>query len=127
MYYGGVNLEKVLIEFINTWSSCDGYTRAVEVSAAKYKDKVDVKIYYAGKDFDYIKKYGVIFKGTMIINGKKKIDRISKDIIDKEIREAVMKLEWLEVIISYADIRIFKIYVTSFNKHVKWSSSMVNI
>lgn len=52
-----------------------------------------MKIYYAGKDFDYIKKYGVIFKGTMIINGKKKIDRISKDIIDKEIREAVMKLE----------------------------------
>lgn len=52
-----------------------------------------MKIYYAGKDFDYIKKYGVIFKGTLIINEKKKIDRISKDIIDKEIREAVMELE----------------------------------
>ncbi len=52
-----------------------------------------MKIYYAGKDFDYIKKYGVIFKGTMIINGKKKIDRISKDIIEKEIKEAVMELE----------------------------------
>ncbi len=52
-----------------------------------------MKIYYAGKDFDYIKKYGVIFKGTLIINEKKKIDRISKDIIDKEIREAVMEQE----------------------------------
>ncbi|OLS02700.1 hypothetical protein TICRE_13450 [Tissierella creatinophila DSM 6911] len=52
-----------------------------------------MKIYYAGKDFDYIKKYGVIFKGTLIINGKKKIDRISKDIIEKEIKEAVMELE----------------------------------
>lgn len=86
-------MKKVLIEFINTWSGCDGYTRTVEASAAKYKDKVDVKIYYAGKDFDYIKKYGIIFKGTLIINEKKKIDRISKDTIDKEIREAVMELE----------------------------------
>lgn len=51
-----------------------------------------MKIYYAGKDFDYIKKYGVIFKGTMIINGKKKIDRISKDIIESEIEKAVKEL-----------------------------------
>lgn len=42
---------------------------------------------------DYVKKYGVIFKGTLIINGKKKIQRISKDIIEKEIEEAVKKLD----------------------------------
>ncbi len=64
----------------------------MEAAAAKYDDKVEVKIYYAGKDFDYIKKYGVIFRGTMIINGKKKIDRLSKDIIEKEIQNAVEEL-----------------------------------
>lgn len=86
-------MSKVLVEFINTWSGCDGNTRAVEAAAAKYKDKVEVKIYYAGKDFDYIKKYGVIFKGTMIINETKKIDRLSKDTIEKAIAEAVKELE----------------------------------
>lgn len=85
-------LSKVLVEFINTWAGCDGNTRAVEAAAAKYKDKVEVKIYYAGKDFDYIKKYGVIFKGTMIINETKKIDRLSKDTIEKAIAEAVKEL-----------------------------------
>lgn len=85
-------MSKVLVEFINTWSGCDGYTRAVEGAAAKHKDKVDVKIYYAGKDFDYVKKYGVVFKGTLIINSKKKIQRISKDIIEREIELAVKEL-----------------------------------
>ena len=86
-------MSKVLVEFINTWSGCDGYTRAVEDAAAKHKDKVDVRIYYAGKSMDYIKKYGVIFRGTLIINEKKKIQRISKDIIEKEIESAVRELE----------------------------------
>ena len=91
-------MKKVLVEFINTWSGCDGYTRAVEAAAAKYDNKVDVKIYYAGKDFDYVRKYGVIFKGTLIINEKKKVQRISKDIIEKEIALAVHELDnerWL--------------------------------
>ena len=42
---------------------------------------------------DYIKKYGFIFKGTLIINEKKKIQRISKDIIEKEIALAVDELD----------------------------------
>lgn len=62
-------------------------------AAAKYKDKVDVRIYYAGKDMDYVRKYGVIFKGTLIINEKKKVQRISKDIIEKEIALAVHELD----------------------------------
>lgn len=86
-------MDKILVEFINTWSGCDGYSRAVEAAAAKYKDKVEAKIYYAGKNMEYIKKYGVIFKGTLIINEKKKIQRISKDIIEKEIELAVDELE----------------------------------
>lgn len=86
-------MSRILVEFINTWAGCDGYTHAVESAAAKYKDKVDVKIYYAGKDMSYVKKYGVIFKGTLIINGRKKIQRISKDIIEKEIELAVKELD----------------------------------
>lgn len=85
-------MSSVLVEFINTWSGCDGYTRAVEAAAAKYKDKVKVKIYYAGKDFDYIKKYGVIFKGTLIINEKIKIEKINKNTIEKAIEDAVNAL-----------------------------------
>ena len=62
-------------------------------AAGKFKDKVEVKIYYAGKDFDYIKKYGVIFRGTLIINEKIKIERLSKDVIEKAIADAVAELE----------------------------------
>lgn len=71
-------MSKVLIEFINTWAGCDGYTRAVEEAAAKYKGEVDVKVYYAGKDFEYVKKYGVIYRGTLIINEEQKIEKLSK-------------------------------------------------
>ncbi|CAK7086999.1 MAG: hypothetical protein TIS_01951 [Tissierella sp.] len=52
-----------------------------------------MKIYYAGKNMDYVRKYGVIFRGTLIINEKKKIQRISKDIIEKEIALAIQELE----------------------------------
>lgn len=85
-------MSKILIEFINTWAGCDGYTRAVEETAAKYKDKVEVKVYYAGKDFEYIKKYGVVYRGTLIINEEKKIEKLSKEIIEVVIEEAVKKL-----------------------------------
>jgi hypothetical protein len=40
-----------------------------------------------------VRKYGVIFKGTLIINEKKKVQRISKDIIEKEIALAVHELD----------------------------------
>ena len=43
----------------------------------------------AGKDFDYLKKYGMISKGTMIINGKTKYDNLNKEIIEKAIDKAV--------------------------------------
>lgn len=54
-----------------------------------YKEKIDVKLYQAGKDFTYLKKYGIITKGTMIINQRKKYDRLSKDVIEKAITEAI--------------------------------------
>lgn len=82
-------MKKILVELINTCPSCDEYCNILKDVAAKYGDKVETKIYYAGKDFDYIKKYGAIMKGTMIINEKKKIDHLSKAIIEKAIEEAV--------------------------------------
>ncbi|KKY01753.1 hypothetical protein VN21_06810 [Paraclostridium benzoelyticum] len=54
-----------------------------------YKEKLDIKLYQAGKDFTYLKKYGIITKGTMIINQRKKYDRLSKDVIEKAIIEAI--------------------------------------
>lgn len=50
---------------------------------------MDIKIYQAGKDFSYIKKYGMITKGTLIINQRKKYDRLSKEIIERVILEAI--------------------------------------
>ena len=54
-----------------------------------YKEKIDIKLYQAGKDFTYLKKYGIITKGTMIINQRKKYDSLSKDIIEKAITDAI--------------------------------------
>lgn len=65
----------------------------MQAAAAKYNGKVETKIYYAGKNMDYVKKYGLIFSATMIINEKKKITRISNKIIEKEIAQAVEELE----------------------------------
>lgn len=79
---------KVKIEFINTCPSCHGYEETIKKIATKYKGDVDVQIYYAGKDVEYLKKYGMITKGTMIINGKKKIEEPSREIIEKAIEEA---------------------------------------
>ncbi|GAA0234937.1 hypothetical protein J2Z43_000147 [Clostridioides mangenotii] len=46
-------------------------------------------MYTAGKDFSYVKKYGLITKGTMIIGQKKKYDRLNKKSIEKAILEAI--------------------------------------
>lgn len=82
-------MSKVRVEFVNTCPCCDEYGQIIKNAAEKYGDDVEVNIYYAGKDFDYVKKYGMVTKGTMIINGKKKYDKLTKDIIEKAIEEAV--------------------------------------
>ncbi len=55
----------------------------------KYSDKIDVKLYRAGKGFSYIRKYGMITKGTLIINQKKKYDSLNKAKIEKAILDAI--------------------------------------
>jgi len=61
----------------------------VENVSNKYQGQVNYKIYYAGKDFDYIKKYGMMMRGTLIINEEKRIDMLSKKVIEDAIRNAV--------------------------------------
>ncbi len=80
---------KVKVEFINTCPSCHGYEETIKKIAMKYGGDVDVQIYYAGKDLDYLKKYGMITKGTMIINGKKKFEEPTNEIIERAIDEAI--------------------------------------
>jgi len=82
-------MSKVKVEFINTCPCCDEYGRIIRSAASKYGDDVEVKIYHAGKDFDYIRKYGQITKGTMIIDGKKRFDTLSRGIVEDAIAEAV--------------------------------------
>ena len=84
-------MAKVLVEFINTWPTCDEHGMLIRKLGELYKEKIDIKLYQAGKDFTYLKKYGIITKGTMIINQRKKYDRLSKDIIEKAITDAINK------------------------------------
>ena len=82
-------MAKVQVEFINTCACCDEHGENIRKIATRFGDAVDVAIYYAGKDFDYLKKYGMINKGTMIINGTKKYETLSAEIIEKAISEAL--------------------------------------
>jgi hypothetical protein len=82
-------MARVTVEFINTCSSCAGYESAIRSTASRFADSVDVRIYNAGQDFDYLRKYGPVSKGTLIINGKKKYDNLSSDLIERVIAEAV--------------------------------------
>ncbi len=82
-------MPKIEVEFINTCPCCDEHVQTIQKAAARYGDDVEVKVYYAGKDFGYLKKYGMVTRGTMIINGRKKIDNLSKTIIEKAIEDAL--------------------------------------
>ena len=82
-------MAKVKVEFINTCPCCDEFGENIKEIAARYGDEVDVSIYYAGRDFDYLKKYGMISRGTLIINSSKKYENLSKGLIERVIREAM--------------------------------------
>ncbi len=82
-------MSKVKVEFINTCPCCDEHGENIKKIAARFGDSVEVNIYYAGKDFGYLKKYGMISKGTMIINGNKKYQNITPQIIEQAITQAM--------------------------------------
>ncbi len=46
--------KKVTVEFINTCACCDAHGETIKKVAARFGDAVDVSIYYAGKDFEYL-------------------------------------------------------------------------
>ena len=82
-------MSKVLVEFINTCPTCDGYSSYLKELQETYKYKIEVKLYYAGKDFDYLAKYGMVDRGTLIINEKNRYDVLSKKLIEQEIKKAI--------------------------------------
>lgn len=82
-------MPKVQVEFINTCPCCDEYGRIIQSIASRHGDQIELKFYLAGKDFDYLKKYGPVTRGTLIINGKKRLDTLSREIIERAIAEAV--------------------------------------
>jgi len=65
--------------------------RTIRSTAAKFGEDVEVHIYYTGKDVDYIRKYGLITRGTLIINGTAKLDNLSKAVIEKALADAVKR------------------------------------
>ena len=58
-------------------------------SYGEYEGRVNVKIYRAGKDFDYIKKYGATTKSMLIINEKKAITKLTKPAVRQAFEEAL--------------------------------------
>lgn len=82
-------MKKILVELVNTCPTCDQYERILEEMVKKYPENITSKVYYAGKDFDYIKKYGPVMKGTIIIDEKKRLDNLSKKTIQEAIEGAL--------------------------------------
>lgn len=46
-----------------------------------------MKVYKAGKDFDYIKKYGMLTKSVLVLNENKVIDKVNKTTIVQAFEE----------------------------------------
>ncbi len=82
-------MEKIKVEFINTCPCCDGYGEVLRDLAAKHPEEIDLKIYYAGKDFDYLPKYGPISRGTLIINERERFDNLTRRIIEGAVNSAL--------------------------------------
>ena len=61
----------------------------VQVLEKEYEGKVHVKIYRAGKDFDYIAKYGAVTKSMLVINATKAVTKLTKPAIRKAFEEAI--------------------------------------
>lgn len=61
----------------------------VQVLEKEYAGRVNVKIYRAGTDFDYIKKYGAVSKSMLIINEKKAVTKLTKQAVRNAFEEAL--------------------------------------
>lgn len=61
----------------------------VQVLKQEYEEKIHVKIYRAGQDFDYIPKYGAVTKSMLVINERKAITKLTKPAVRKAFEEAL--------------------------------------
>lgn len=61
----------------------------VEALEKKYEGKVNVRSYKAGRDVDYIPKYGAVTRSMIVINEKKAITKLTKPAIRKAFEEAL--------------------------------------
>ena len=77
------------VEFINTCPCCDGHVDVLNELKKRFPEKIDLKIYYAGKDFDYLPKYGPITRGTMIVDGKDRYEDLTRRTIERVVSEAI--------------------------------------
>jgi hypothetical protein len=82
-------MNKIKLEFINICSCCDGYGDLLRDIQSRNPAAIDLEIYYAGKDFAYLPKYGPLSKSTLIINENQKIENLSRRIIEESVREAL--------------------------------------
>ncbi|MDY4194145.1 MAG: thioredoxin-like (seleno)protein SaoT [Bariatricus sp.] len=82
-------MEKPCIEYISACARCEVFGDLVQVLEKEYEGRVNVKIYRAGKDFDYIKKYGATTKSMLIINEKKAITKLTKPAVRQAFEEAL--------------------------------------
>ena len=82
-------MEKPCIEYISACACCEVFGDLVQVLEKEYEGRVNVRIYRAGKDFDYIKKYGATTKSMLIINEKKAITKLTKPAVRQAFEEAL--------------------------------------
>jgi len=82
-------MDKPCIEYISACSCCEVFRELVEELEHQYAGKVHVKVYHAGKDFDYISKYGNVSKSMLVINEKKAVTNLTKPAVRKAFEEAV--------------------------------------
>ena len=61
--------------------------------AARHPQQIDLKIYYMGKDFDYLPKYGPISRGTLIINEQERFDELNRRVIERAVNVAMDKVK----------------------------------
>jgi hypothetical protein len=84
-------MKRIKVEFINTCPCCDEHAQIVEEITGRDPDLFETHIYRAGKDFGYLKKYGVISKGTLIIDGNIRIDALSGRVIENALADAARR------------------------------------
>lgn len=61
----------------------------VQVLEKEYKGQIEVLIYKAGKDYDYLAKYGAVTKSMLIINEKKAVTKLTKQAVRTAFEEAL--------------------------------------